>query len=899
MTAALAAVRSASRHGSSAAVLLSGPPGIGKTAVLSAVCREAAATGLSVLRGKCDPVEQIWPGALVLALLRTAREEVVGREEYERMTRLVDEPLVLAEAVAGCLDAAARRGPLLLALDDLQWADRVSTFILRNLVPRLVGLPVVWVLSARSDEQTAQWFGAEPPRVERIRLEPLGTADILALAQDRLGQAPGERIAGFLAAVDGNPFHAGRIIDELVRSQGRGEPDAVPAAFAASVAAALEDLPEPARELVEVVAVAGRPFPLGEAATLTAGESAAGLAPAVDAGLVLLRADGSVAFHHDLVREQIYRTIRVDRRRELHRRLAEHCLAVAGDPLIAASHARAAAVPGDLGVAAIMISAAEALAAVSGEDAGDLALAVLGAVRPGQPGWLDLNLRSLSVLCRVQWAAEAVAAADTILARADDGDLVGRVESDAARALWLGGRVAELLTRTERALRHDTMGTGVSVRLRAVRSLAGARLLDGETAVSRASAVLDEARASGDTEALALALEAAGHSARNDARHREALGYFRELGRFSDRSHLAEEVIELQFLDRYEHAQTLLNQAVADGGGSRGERLPAVLAAQAWQDFNLGRLDDAEAGCRALLEIGPRLGDAVYALDAVIVLVSCALLHGDLDSAVAHLRSADGIQGADAMLREPGLTVMNGWIAAGRGDLDTARALLLPVVADGADKTCSYWPIWPCWMGLFFEIGDLAADRELTAAATRVTELAARRNPGVASFEGMALLTRGRIDGDLRMIEQGSKTLAGSPRPLLRGFGAFSHGRALVAAGERQAGVAELDRAWDEFHAMGAWSYRGLAQAVMQEAGVRQAKWSAVASPAASGWGALTQAERKVAVLIGSGSTNKAAASELGVSVNTVGTHLRSVFAKLGIRSRVQLANVLHEESLL
>jgi DNA-binding CsgD family transcriptional regulator len=64
------------------------------------------------------------------------------------------------------------------------------------------------------------------------------------------------------------------------------------------------------------------------------------------------------------------------------------------------------------------------------------------------------------------------------------------------------------------------------------------------------------------------------------------------------------------------------------------------------------------------------------------------------------------------------------------------------------------------------------------------------------------------------------------------------------------------------------------------------------------GWTALTPAERRVALLIGTGHTNKSASAELGVSVNTVGTHLRSAFAKLNIQSRVQLANELHKADL-
>ena len=79
----------------------------------------------------------------------------------------------------------------------------------------------------------------------------------------------------------------------------------------------------------------------------------------------------------------------------------------------------------------------------------------------------------------------------------------------------------------------------------------------------------------------------------------------------------------------------------------------------------------------------------------------------------------------------------------------------------------------------------------------------------------------------------------------------------------------------------------------MRQAGARRTKWSTADAGPATGWVCLTDAERRVASLISEGHTNKSAASALGVSVNTVGTHLRAVFAKLGVQSRVQLANQL------
>lgn len=75
---------------------------------------------------------------------------------------------------------------------------------------------------------------------------------------------------------------------------------------------------------------------------------------------------------------------------------------------------------------------------------------------------------------------------------------------------------------------------------------------------------------------------------------------------------------------------------------------------------------------------------------------------------------------------------------------------------------------------------------------------------------------------------------------------------------------------------------------------VRRAKWATEAARPASGWQALTKTELAVTRLIGSGLTNRAVADNLGLSPNTIGTHVRSIFAELGIHSRVQLANALH-----
>ncbi len=897
MGRALTVLRSARKYGSTAAVLVSGPAGIGKSALLSEIRAQATAMTFRAATSKCDQIEQVWPGVPVIAMLRAGPAPLVPTAEYEKITRLVSEPLLLADQIASSLENAALAGPLLITIDDFQWSDRVTRFAVRSLIPRLIGLPVVWVLASRADD-----FGLDLDqiRAEIVHLSPLPTADIMAVLQDRLGRPPDERSRRFAETADGNPFLAIQIIDCLARSAERGEPGAVPGEFTVAVAQRVAELTGAAREILNLAAVAGRPWPAREMAALMPGtddlRQERAVAEAVAAGLITV-SGGLVSFRHNLVRDAVCTGMPGVLASSLHQVFATYYLTVAGDPVMAASHARQAAIPGDVGTAEILVQAAEKLASTSAGDASELALLAFRTVQPAQPEWLPLSMRCLSVLCRAQRATEAIAVADMILARADDAGTIGKVETEAARALWLGGRISELLARTDIALKITGLDATVIARLRAVRALASTRFADGGTAAGEAAAALESARATGDQEALELALQAAGQAAANNADHRAALAHFRELRAVRGMPCLAEEITALQFLDRHSHAQVLLDQARADSRAATETMLPALAYAQAWQDFTLGRLDEADSGARALIELGHHLGSSLYTLDAVIVRVSVALLRGDIDTAATQLRHAEGLGGADETIRKPGLAVMRGWIAAARGDGEHAVVTLRHVV-DGATQSHGFWPVWPCWNGLFFEFAVLAADRDFTCACVEIAETAAARNPGVASFEGLALNLRGRFSNDLDIVARSAAVLTQSPRPTLRAYGADTYGRALIAAGERQAGLAQLDLAWDAYHQIGAVAFRAQTQRAMREAGARRAKWSTTAGRPATGWPSLTQAERRVATLIGSGHANKSAATELGVSVNTISTHLRAVFTKLGIQSRVQLAHELHDQEL-
>lgn len=135
--------------------------------------------------------------------------------------------------------------------------------------------------------------------------------------------------------------------------------------------------------------------------------------------------------------------------------------------------------------------------------------------------------------------------------------------------------------------------------------------------------------------------------------------------------------------------------------------------------------------------------------------------------------------------------------------------------------------------------------------------------------------------------------LRGSPRPVMLASALADHGVALVRAGSRTQGIRQLEEAWTIYDSLDAQPAMTGVQQELDAAGARRKRPARAKHRPDFGWAALTDSEIKVARLVSAGHTNRSVAELLGVTSSTISTHLRSVFAKMDVQSRVQLANAM------
>src|SRR6478736_3127859 len=286
------------RAGTGAVVVVEGPPGIGKSRLVAEAVRLAAAAGMRVARGEADEADQVAPLSCLLGALHSGSAPLLSAQRLLALDPRPDQRYWLLQELEALLEEAALREPLLLVIDDVQWADAATLLALRTLVPQLAPVPILWVLALRSSAAGADLRSTLTRLFEvgavRLPLGPLPAKAVSEVIADRLDAEADARLLRLAGHSGGNPFLLVAVLDGRLEFRHDLVREAVLETIPASMRVALQR--HAAQALLSAGASAAEVAPLllasagpGDAAAVAALRAAAaqlaGTQPAVAADI--------------------------------------------------------------------------------------------------------------------------------------------------------------------------------------------------------------------------------------------------------------------------------------------------------------------------------------------------------------------------------------------------------------------------------------------------------------------------------------------------------------------------------------------------------------------------------------------------------------------------------------
>lgn len=907
--------------GTGSALVIDGLPGMGKSQLLHELARCGAAVGLAVAAGSATALDRLAPLATLQTLLHPLGLVVPTGPTATNRIMLLDQMQVAIEAYA-------RERPVLMLLDDAQWADESSVLALRTLVPALASFPVLWVFARRCTptrgqaQQALDWLVDDD--VERLVLSPLTDEDIGRVCANLLGAEPDAAVLSLAARSEGNPFlleellttslAAGRIVvhgDTATVIDDDLAPD-----FLCSVERGVADLSDDARRLLDVGAVLRRPFTVHEVAALI-GRAAVDLVPVVDEVLgssVLIEHGAELSFRYDLIREALYGQLPAAVRLALHREAAG-VVAAEGRPAVECAEHLIRSQPCGSEAIRFLRKAVEEFAPAAPEPAADQILRLLKLVDENHLARPRLVADAVRLLQTAGRVVEARQLAESALSGGLDLVDESALLFCLAEASYLAGDNPAVVEHSPPGLSTKDVPDGNGAERYAIQTyglLDRGVLSDAQRASDHTIAI---GTACGKDAAWVCGRSASSVVARIRGRLTESVTRAWEAVRLADavgggaryRNPRLWLVPALAAVDNFVEADTVcaVGRQEADQQGSAWSR-PIFHYYRAELRMAAGQLDDAQAEAEAGIRVAEQLSakvQLVTALQAILTVV--AVLRGKVDTASAHLRRAERLVAA-----EDSVTVEeSAW----------ARALLLEAVGEhaGAREACAGIVAALPGRALalvreprtavdLVRIGLRVGDRAMAAAAADGVTALAARNPTVPSLAGAAAHARGLLDEDRTQLERAVQAYETSPRPLSRALAAEDLATAEHTAGRWCAAERLREQAAEIYRSCGATRAEARVRAHLRRPGNRAAPPTSpptTVSPTdarrvpsagpGSTWASLTRSELRVARLIAEGLTNREAASRLFLSPHTVDSHLRHCFAKLGITSRVMLTRVV------
>ena len=915
------------RAGTGGIVAIEGEPGIGKSRLLAHLAESASAEGCTVLAARASEYEADLPYALWTEALDGDLAELGER----RLSRLgLADPGALAaalpalaplagEAAAGdrhhthralrdLLERLAATHPLVLCLDDVHWADPASVDALAALAHRAPDAPVLLALAARERQLPAALAAGlsgalRDDRATVLAPEPLSEAEAAELV--------GTAAAAIYPESGGNPFY----LEQLARvtgSDGNGASTAadgsVPAPVAAALAIELAALGPEARRLLDAAAVAGDPFDPGLAAELAELSEGAALA-ALDELLerALVRPAGAprrFAFRHPVVRHAVYAAIPGGWRLGAHSRAGAALERRGAGAVERAHHIEHAARPGDEHAIGLLVTAARELQSPAPASAARYYSAALRLL-PDQPEQRSRRIEMQARLADAQAAAGdtlgARATLDDALRTAREGERLALTVGMANQEWWLGGH-EDARRRLQVALGElPAQPSADRVRLRLALGLMALLACDLREAQAQTSDARDDARAIGDPvfEIAASASGALACVAQTD--DPEATERLDESAAALERLTIEQLTTRLpalwmhgrarRALGHFEVSLADLERGAAIAAETGRERVLLILTVESVATLiELGRLADACAAGEEGVELARLAGNPRMLLWAHSALASALVAVGDVPTALRNAREAGetGVRGDFHAAGQPGWCLGAALTAAGNPEEAVAAMqqafggpaldAVLP-----ADRPAAAADLVEAQLAC----GEIAAAEQALAAG----EAAAARagTPWAAAVTGLArtelLLAWERAEE--AVAAAGAAREAAASGPLLSARARLAEGRALAAAGERPAAIEALVDAESELDRFGARSRRDEAVRELRRLGQRVLR--PAREPSAGPLAPLTAREREIAELVVAGRTNREVAAQLVLSTRTIEAHLRNIYGKLGVRSRVEL----------
>lgn len=893
-------------------MLVEGAAGMGKTRLLAEVAAMAERLSMTVGVGAADPADTVVQLAPLLEAVFDGPAPIIDRAELADAHTSPEQRYWLLEDIYAQLERAALASPVVICLDDLQWADAGTAAALRTLPARLATVPVGWFLAARPGPRSPEVVNAidhlERLGGQRIVVGPLGDTAVAEVAADVLRGQPDAALLEMVASAGGSPFLLiellGGVRDEhLIRVEGSRAAlvsSQLPARVNEMMRGRLERLPARARRMATVAASLGRRFSLDAVAAM-AELSPSALLPALeeltDANIIVDR-DGELAFVHDLTFEAVRSSVPRSVRRALDRQAATVLLASGALPVEVALQLADSAETGDEVAIATLLKAADMLGNTDPGAAADLGRRALELAPQNHPLRGPLVAGTALWLHAAARGDEAKSFADTalrqVLPPAQEAEvrlgIAGmfslspdtRAESCRA-ALALPGLSPELRGRHLALLFHNLVVAGRTSEALSVRE--DAREAVGRSGEPAGNFVLDLAESGLEyaegrfSPALATIVAAL----------RASVGAGDET-----RAHLARQwrCEMLAVLDRLDEALDLSGENVAAAQRHRqGWALRIFETGRARLLLQLGRVADAAAILREHVS-DAAVQQTTNALDAasVTALARVALHLGDEASS----RLVDEIARETLRQGAPSVRHQAAWIlalqAAAAGDGAAAHRWLC---AHGEHERLSVLPLFPMDVTDETRLVHMALDandRELASVARDAAHRRAVLNPEVPSIAAVAAQTRGVVDHDPVNLSKAVDLFELARRPLALAAALEDLGVVAVDDGETDQAVAAFGRALVLFADAGATWDAGRLRGRLRALGVRRRLVSG--RRPASGWTALTDSEAAVVRLVADGLTNREVAAKLFVSHHTVSGHLRSVFTKLGVNSRVELTRL-------